>query len=85
MRVKKKKKSTLQKKFTVSVGSNLDIDIDVYVQPESKKYVLFKDAHEVIHSLDCRIEELSELLTECVPSLTGELKERVKGEIKWRE
>lgn len=42
MKAKKKKRSTLQNKYTVSMGSNMEIDFDVYVQPKSKKYVLFK-------------------------------------------
>lgn len=86
MRVKKKKRSTLQNRYTISMGSNMEIDFDVYVQPKSKKYVLFKDARDVASRLDYRIEELSNLLAECVEHIGDvNLKDKVKREIGWRE
>lgn len=52
MKVKKKKKSTLMEKETISMGSTELIEFDTYVQPRSKRYVLFKDARDVASRLE---------------------------------
>lgn len=90
MNIKQKKKSTLMKKATYSMGSNGQIEFDIYVQPKSRKYVLWKDARDVAYQLEGRIEELSDLLLECFRHIGDSfddkvLKEKIKREIKMRD